>query len=363
MDEATGMIEDNYGEKSPLRFNKINNFIVYTSDMVLTTNINEGDFGPEGDVITGTFAILPRTIIPSPGDLFRIPHMKNAGDFLFKVTEVNSYLLDGDATWYEIEWVLDKSENSYDTVKKNVVEEYEFILSNTGSNLNPIIKSTKYALAKDLDETNDILRNYYLELFFNTSVQALTFKDQYGRGIYDEMLTEFASTTRILSDVKNFIYLHPQVPKSHQFNFKYRMTLFCCIVEKNLKRIKDRNIINRVWLEHIDRPDVVFYTRAEHYFETKYDMNTHISIPETVAISPFESELLDGIAKNELIEGDILSNIIIKYMNDELNLTTDDILSLKDIYMDNTTKLFYYLPCVIFIIEATIKKLMSNKEE
>ena len=364
IDESTGLVEDNYGPNSPIRFNKINNFVMYTDGFLLSTNNVDTDFGPEGDIIQGTCSIAPRTLVPVPGELFRIPHMKGAGDLLFKVIEVNTYLLDGNATWFEIEWVLDKAAIDLNVILKyNVEEEFEYVVKNAGTELNPFIQSTKYALAKDLDDTNDILRKYYLELFFNNSVQALTYRDEDGRGIYDEMLTEFCATTGILSDHKNFVYLHHQVPKSYQFNFKYRMTLFSCLLEKNLKRLNDRMILNRVWIEHIERPDVVFYTRVEPYFETKYDIDTKISIPETCIITPFEPELLDCICKNELMEDDILSNIIIKFMNNNLKITNDDIIALKDIYMNNTVKLFYYLPCIIYIIDNQIKKLMAETEE
>ena len=362
MDESTGLVEDNYGLESPLRYNKIENFIMYTDNILLTTTINETDFGPEGDPFHGTCSILPRTVSPNVGDCFKIPHVKE--DLLFKVIEVQTYLLDSGNTWYEVEWTLVESGEDYtDRIETNVVDDYEFIINNTGTELNPLIQSKTYALAKELDNTNEILRNYYLELFFNNSVQGLIYRNDDGVGIYDEMLTEFASSTGILSDHRKFVYLHPLIPKSYQFSFKYRMTIFGCIIEKNLQRIKNKKIINGVWADTITRPDTVFYTRAESYMDTQYDLNSKTSIPSTALIIPFDNLLLDGIVNNELLEDDILSNIIIRYMNNEkVEFTDEDLELLKDIYMNNTTKLFYYLPCIIYIIDKEIKLLMAKEE-
>ena len=75
IDESTGLVEDNIGIESPIRYNKINNFIVFSDDFLLTTSVAETEFGPECDAFTGRSNIAPNTISPTIGDQIGRAHV------------------------------------------------------------------------------------------------------------------------------------------------------------------------------------------------------------------------------------------------------------------------------------------------
>ena len=143
-----------------------------------------------------------------------------------------------------------------------------------------------------------------------------------------------------------------------QFNFKYSQTVFNAIFEKDIKRIKKNAILNRCYLENIDMRNSIFYCIPDAFFNTVYD--NKINIEGSLMLSPFSAQLLTAILSSEIVENDILSTIIVKYFNN-LQISQDDIDELKYISMNNIVEIYYYLPCVIFILEETIKHIMSVK--
>lgn len=76
LDEATRANYSEISANSPLRFNKINNFLIYGIDK-LEPGLDITDFGLEGSDIQGDAIVLPKTIIPYPGDLFSLNQLKN----------------------------------------------------------------------------------------------------------------------------------------------------------------------------------------------------------------------------------------------------------------------------------------------
>ena len=101
LDEAT---RGNYSEispNSPLRFNKIKKFMIYGITRI-EPNLDIGEFGLESSDITGECIVLPKTIIPYPGDYFYLDQIEKP--YLFRVTAVNPNTLDTGATMYRINY-------------------------------------------------------------------------------------------------------------------------------------------------------------------------------------------------------------------------------------------------------------------
>ena len=74
VDRGTRDIDQLFGNKSPLRFNRIENLPLYGFGQANPDNTDEQqieDINVEGDCI-----ILPSTIVPKPMDFFRINHLK-----------------------------------------------------------------------------------------------------------------------------------------------------------------------------------------------------------------------------------------------------------------------------------------------
>ena len=147
LDESTATNYSHVGEDSPIRFNQINNFYIYGFDKI-TLDYDLTDFGLESAEIAGEVVVLPNTIIPLPGDFFKVSSIKE--DVLFKVNKVTPDTLDNGANFYKIEYKLELV-NQYENILKQVVAEYEFIIENVGTDFSCFITSTNYDLAKELN--------------------------------------------------------------------------------------------------------------------------------------------------------------------------------------------------------------------
>ena len=141
LDEAT---RGNYSEisnNSPIRFNKIKGFLLYGVTRI-EPNLDIGEFGLESSDITGEALILPRTIIPYPGDYFYLTQINKP--YLFRVTAVNPNTLDTGATMYRINYTL-VSSDGLKNIEPQVVKVFSFNLntggvgSDNGSNMSASI--------------------------------------------------------------------------------------------------------------------------------------------------------------------------------------------------------------------------------
>ena len=84
VDDGFRDIESIIGNRSPLRFQRIENFPLYGLDPVILS-IQDSDQGLDTEY-SGECILLPNTIKPLQNDFFMINHVK--GSYIFRVTEV-----------------------------------------------------------------------------------------------------------------------------------------------------------------------------------------------------------------------------------------------------------------------------------
>ena len=125
LDEATRANYSELAASSPIRYNKINKFLLYGIDKI-EPGLELTDFGLEGSDIQGDAVVLPKTIIPYPGDFFTLTQLNNE-NYLFKVTAVNPNTLDTGATMYRINYSLAYTDHVVD-INAQVVKEFNFSL-------------------------------------------------------------------------------------------------------------------------------------------------------------------------------------------------------------------------------------------
>ena len=149
LDPDSGTAYQHVGEHSPFKYNKINNFLLYGMGRI-ELNYEVGDYGLESGEITGDAVILPNTIIPTQGDFFYVPYINE--DVLFKVNSITPDTLDNGSNFYRIEYKLELI-NCREQIEKQVVETYEFIAANIGTDFQCILKSGNYDLVNQLEES------------------------------------------------------------------------------------------------------------------------------------------------------------------------------------------------------------------
>lgn len=360
LDEAANNIEIYINRAdSPIKYRKIENFIIYGLEKVIL-NLDVGEFGLENSDISGEGMIITGTIIPYSGDLFTINHTNT--ELLFRVITSQPDTLPNGANCYKIEYKLFKLDKVH--LEDNLTGEYTFLHNNVGTELNPVIEKDKYKELYELDRISNILVEYYKDMFYDDRVNSFIFKNNKLR-FYDSILTQFLIDTDILNNTSDkYLYLSQQIKTERDFNIKYNRSFYNALMRKN------KDIVNRVdsfcYGELIESKIGIFYTRPEEYFAMKYeriDMNP--TFLHCLTYDIFDRVFLNNVIEN-VKYGDnktkFLHNIIIKYFNDE-NISKDDLKNLEYLdFVEDDIDLFYYIPCIIYIIEQEIRSILDLRK-
>ena len=70
------------------------------------------------------------------------------------------------------------------------------VVNNVGTELNPIIKESIYDCVETIDTILTILKNNYIAMFYNDTVQTFTYDGLYGK-LYDPYLIEFMTSMSV----------------------------------------------------------------------------------------------------------------------------------------------------------------------
>lgn len=358
LDEGSRLNYSFDGEDSPIRYNLIKNFVLYGTGNRIEVTYNREEFGIAADDIEGEFIILPNTIIPYPGDLFRLHHIKN--DYaLFRVTAVNKDTLENGTNFYKVNYKLETVEEArYQEVRTRIVNTYTTVIDNINTNYNIIMRDDIYDYANKLDELSIKLKEYFKALFYSTRVQTFIFKYINDNPLYDFFMIEFILNNHILDNDDNYIYICHQMRPPSKFPIVYNNTFFRCLETKDLEHIRKYKYTG--FPVHITDSRSIFVTRQEEYYYVCYDC---CDLSNTV-IPSFRDDLIYNIEHNIKYEECKykIFNIVIKWFNDE-ELTKEDIDAFECIGWDSCIELFYGIPIIIFCIEKYISDLVSNKSK
>ena len=366
LDQGLKIPYANIGPESPLRFNLVHDFYLFGMERI-SVQLENGEMGIEGSEISGEAIILPDTIRPYPGDYFTIDMTKKK--YLFQVRSATIDTLENGGNYYRIDYKLEYL--SDDRLVPLVVNEFNFVSGNIGTNYSPVLSTTGYNLAKILDDTAVLLKQYFRGLFYNNKVQTFTFVYLYevcvnglnSSYFYDPYLIEFIIKNKILANTGDkYEYIdHKTFPKA-DFPIKYSKSIWRTIETKDKEHINSC-IISSPGI-YIDDPATIFSTRYENYFEMTYENPDPVADRWSSRLSIIPSQVIGHINEGQLFFNSPLSkyNLLIKYFNDmEINAHDMDPLQRIDSY-SNDKDTYYLIPIIIFILEYNIKKIMARAD-
>lgn len=352
LDKGTGLEYSRLSDKSPLKYNKIEGFLLYGIEKI-TVSLQDGDWGVESDPIEGEAIILPDTIEPTAGDYFAINYVNER--LLFRVNSVNMDTLEDGANFWQISYKLDQTDNNL--IENQIVDNYNMIVNNVGTKFKSIIKSSEYNIIEVLDNFIERLKEYYINIFFEDRVQTFIFYMGEAR-LYDPYMIEFLIRNNILKRERNkYIHIAHQLEVDKTFSIDYDCSLFRSF------ELKDKNIADRIFSNAIliDQPNSTFNCRSENYYSIKYIRGSNGNLDAEVIIN-INPALAEAIREKELFrEEDSKSryNLIIKYFNN-MEYDSKDIEAIENIMYQNNIELFYLMPFYIYIMQDYIKKLLTN---
>ena len=350
LDPDSGTAYQHVGDHSPFKYNKINNFLLYGMGRI-ELDYQVGNFGLESGEITGDAVVLPNTIIPMQGDFFYVPYISE--DVLFKVNSVSPDTLDNGSNFYKIEYKLELI-NCRELIEAQVVETYEFIASNIGTDFQCVLKSGSYDMVTKLESIIGDMTKFYMT-FFDPSVQTFVYTYN-GEYMYDPYMVEFMIRTKIMSNSDEYFYITQAMALDKMFDYEYTRSFFYGLENKSL----DLNKISTTAVGvKIEDPNSLFVTRLEDYYRVdlfpKYTYATRFS---TIDI-----DILEHIQSNtyyDETDSNYAFNLWVAFFNSDNSYIESNIESIiNGLNYQNTKNYFYLVPVLMYILTSYIETLMS----
>ena len=340
----------NFGNESPLRFNKINKCFLYgISGGELNAAL--GDYGIESSEVGGDCFTLPNVFEPYPNDFFSINYLDR--DLLFKVLAVTPERLDNGAVFWKIEYKLDQHSFAEGDIEDLVVQTQTMKVQNYGTNHKVLLTDEELQYEEDISESVTHLKTLYRDLFYDSDVQTFCFNEENGASFYDPYMIEFFIRHDIMAGVEeNYIYVTHRTILSKYFNLEYDHSIFKAIETRRIDQVKGfNNIFCGIGVEE---PTSLLSQHYHTYYQMTYDRYATITAIQSFTV--FSTDLVEHILDNVLYEDNskLIYNIIINYFND----TTSDIsfvnkaIELMD--FANNKETFYLVPFLIYILSNSI---------
>lgn len=347
-------IEDIVGNRSPLKFQKIENFPIYGLEPVVLS-IQDNDQGLDTEY-SGECVILPNTIKPLQNDIFMINHVK--GSFLFRVTEVQYDNIRPDNYYkisYRFEWLDD---DKVDELNEQVQEKYSCILQNIGTENNCIIKEEYLERIQNIDDMYDDMVSTYKTIFYNERYNCFLGETNDGYKIYDPLQTIFFNKHKLLNKKQD-----------------YSTTILTEGFVDNKRKIKYEKSIYRFF----ERRDLkLISTFPYNTFPANYKKDSSFSrwndksvivadIPSTMdmnnAIDLLSIDLVNSFKYNGPQDSKYIE-LMQKFIRKE-DITIYDIpLDLNEelLRLDANEEVFFFTPILLYIIQVVVNDFLKEKE-
>lgn len=345
------------GPNSPFRYNKINDCVLYCSDMRLIMNIDLTDEGLTGSPVEFEMVVLPDTFKPYQNSFVifdQLNKLDKTKKYLFIVDEVKPDTIDNGVNFYRIHLTLKSIyDDDYKSLERQVIDEYNMIITNSGTSMKTVIKSNDYKLVESLESVLERIKKYYLELYYNSSVQTFTYYNNMGF-FYDSYLIEFLIRNNVFKHTGNdYVFIDHATPVQQTFSIDYDKTIFRAIETCDKTKINNIQAIG----QPIENRNTLFATVPDKYFSVQYENRAIFGI-----FAPIDSIMIGMIQENAILEPNVPEskyNPIVAYFNNG-TLPSNIIDILENIDMTPSTYNFYYIPILIFVMEQYLTKLMTD---
>lgn len=344
LDEATRANYSELGENSPIRFNKVNNFLLYGVTKI-DFSYDVSDIGLEADPITGEAVILPNTIVPYPGDYFLLTQISKP--YLFKVTSVNQNLLDDESIMYKINYTLMYTKTT--PIDTQVVKEFKTIAGNIGTNFACIIESDEYSLIESIEAYTQKLKEYFYMIFYDVKIQSFSYRLTDNSKVYDPYLIEFLKRNKILKGLDKYVNVSQQMYLDNLFGVIYDRTIFSAL---ETKKYKPKKTVHTGVALLCNQSLSLLYAYMEDYYYIDYRNVQDMRMLYAMRI--FGDIDIDKVISCGCDTSNILINIISKYFND-IDISLEELEDLKDIDYFENYELYYCIPMVIYCLEQKIQ--------
>lgn len=335
------------GARSPIRFDKIENFPIYNLEQVVL-QLQETDFGMDSEY-NGEATILPGTIIPMPNDFFMIPTLRDP--YVFRITDITYDNIMPDNFYrisFQLEW---NDEVKVQELEEQVLNSNVCILENIGTEERCIIEKSIFTEICEIETMYRNICDFYKSMYYNERHNVfLGTIDPYYR-IFDPLQTEFINKHHLFNekmDLKTLMLTNQF--DDPQRKFKYNRSVYRFVELRDLKLLSN--------FRYVLKPAVAIHESSFYRWHSKnvqmVDMVPNMG-PNNNQI--FSDEFKDAVFMNgdtNSEHGEFLKRFVRK---EELKVK-DIPLTLADelIYFNNSLEVFFFTPIMLYIIREIIKE-------
>ena len=338
------------GHRSPIRFNKIEDFPIYGLDQIVL-QLQEEDQGLDVS-FESEATILPNTIKPVQNDFFIIPTLKDY--YIFRVTDIQYDNIMPD-NFYKINYKLEYIDSvKLEEIEKQVILENVCILENIGTETNCIIQKSIYKKIQDVEKMYREITEFYKVMFYNDRHNVFLGELENGRFLYDPLQTEFINKNRLFNEKNNLeTLILTEEYDDPKRKYKYAKSVYKFIELQDMKLLSN--------FVYAKRPGTTIHESSFYrWYDKKVDV---LDIPQFItdeSLRIFSDEFVLAIRDNIEMKSDY-ANSIQKFVRSE-KITIEDIpltLDTELIYLNNSLEVFFFTPIILYIIKTIIKKEMK----
>lgn len=355
VDDGFRDIESIIGNRSPLRFQKIENFPIYGLEPVILA-IQDSEQGLDTEY-SADAVILPNTIKPLQNDFFMIRHVNDS--FIFRVTEIQYDSIRPD-NYYKInfrfEWLDDDKEKE---LNNQVEENYSCILQNIGSEDSCIIKEEYKERLDQIDALYNDMVNTYKVIFYSDRYNCFIGDSSVDAGmkIYDPLQTVFFNKHKLLNKKNDYSTL----VISEAFGDNKRKIKY----EKSIYRFFERRDVKLA--NNFKYSLISGTTKKDSPFARWYDHSILImDVPTNDADCSHEilpTELVSSFKFNGPQESKYIS-LMQKFVRNE-ELTIYDIpLDLNEelLNLNANEEVYIFTPILLYIIQTIVNDFLKERK-
>jgi hypothetical protein len=353
---GTGAIESEIGENSPIRFNKITEFPVYNFPTI-NPDITYDESGYDIELDLSGIVILPNTIKPTVADyiIFKIPGIDK--ELLFRVNNVNyNTIQSNDFYLIDID-IKDIGPNLETTMVNQVVETYQTIFDNIGT------QDKCFLLLEDVESALGIVKLYtglldlYKNIFYNKECDSFVLYENTlypNIWFYDAFLTKFINDSNLYftpnSTNSLILTINTLIPRD--FENQFSKTLLNAVLNRSVDFLHTYTYFNQTFISKQFSPFVLndYDCNCSNllFYDNKLEADEVSSYRDGYIADYYSVELIEQIKSGTLTSTDYLDTIIFNYLNG--NNTNIDKTILLNYRFTNNIRTYMYLPIILFIV-------------
>lgn len=345
-DEGFHDVESVVGNRSPMRYQKVEKFPIYGIDQIIL-QLQDGEAGLDTSY-EGEGTILPNTIKPLPNDFFVISYLHD--DYIFRIVEVRFDTIRAD-NFYKIEFVMDcNDDEKMHQLDALVHDKYTCILENIGTENKCIIQHDFNERLLSIDAMYSDMVTLYLSLFYNEKHNVVLGELSDGKTLYDPYMTEFINKHQLFNKKNslNTILLERQVVDSKE-RLKYERSIWRMVERRDERQMKPCYYIK---YDGIAKKETSFYRWKDSSIMI-------VDIPSELDPEQSERIFSDIFIETIRCNGPVNTNhalLFKKFIRNEKISIYDIPLDMNDelLLLDANLEMFFMTPVLLYIVKTII---------